>query len=330
MRRAEGSRSRSGGRRCSHDHRARHLEAPADLSAGPGGVRRAATAPGSSARTAAATSTSAGASPSSPSATATPPRSRRRRSSSTGSGTPRTSSARCPGAELARRLSDRFGGAGTQAFLCNSGAEAIEAAIKYACKATGKHGIVALEGSFHGRTVGALSATGQPAKRAAFESLLTPVTFVAARRRRRARGSRRPGHRTDPARGDPGRRRRAAAPARVHQGRSGARAAPLHRRDPDRGRPDRDVLRLRADRRAPGPRDARQGARQRPPDRLPARRGARDRRLRPGRPRLDLRRQPGLVRRRVRRRRRDRRGDCWPTCASRAPACARGWPPCPA
>ena len=83
-----------------------------------------------------------------------------------------------PGAELARRLSDRFGGAGTQAFLCNSGAEAIEAAIKYACKATGKHGIVALEGSFHGRTVGALSATGQPAKRAAFQSLLPPVTFV--------------------------------------------------------------------------------------------------------------------------------------------------------
>ncbi len=83
-----------------------------------------------------------------------------------------------PAAELARRLSDRFGGAGTQAFLCNSGTEAIEAAIKYACKATGKHGIVALEGSFHGRTVGALSATGQPAKRAAFESLLTPVTFV--------------------------------------------------------------------------------------------------------------------------------------------------------
>jgi acetylornithine/N-succinyldiaminopimelate aminotransferase len=81
-----------------------------------------------------------------------------------------------PAAELAARLSDRFGGA--QAFFCNSGTEAIEAAIKYARKATGKAGIVALEGSFHGRTLGALSATGQPAKRAAFGPLLPHVTFV--------------------------------------------------------------------------------------------------------------------------------------------------------
>src|SRR5437667_3532562 len=70
-----------------------------------------------------------------------------------------------PMAELAARLSARFGGA--QAFFCNSGAEAVEAAIKYARKATGKPGIVALENSFHGRTLGALSATGHPAKRAA-------------------------------------------------------------------------------------------------------------------------------------------------------------------
>lgn len=83
-----------------------------------------------------------------------------------------------PGAALADRLSERIGGAGAQAFLCNSGAEAIEAAVKYACKATGKPGIVALEGSFHGRTLGALAATGQPAKRAAFEALLPPVRFV--------------------------------------------------------------------------------------------------------------------------------------------------------
>jgi acetylornithine aminotransferase len=68
---------------------------------------------------------------------------------------------------LARRLSDRFGGA--QAFFCNSGAEAIEAALKYAQKATGKPGVIALEQSFHGRTAGSLSVTGQPAKRAAFE-----------------------------------------------------------------------------------------------------------------------------------------------------------------
>lgn len=82
-----------------------------------------------------------------------------------------------PAGELAARLSNRFGGA--QAFLCNSGTEAIEAAVKYARKATGRLGIVAVEGSFHGRTLGSLSVTGQPAKRAAFEPLLPGVTFVA-------------------------------------------------------------------------------------------------------------------------------------------------------
>ena len=81
-----------------------------------------------------------------------------------------------PMVALARRLSDRFGGA--QAFFCNSGAEAVEAALKYARKATGKAGIVALEHSFHGRTLGALSATGQPDKRVAFEPLLPAVRFA--------------------------------------------------------------------------------------------------------------------------------------------------------
>jgi acetylornithine/N-succinyldiaminopimelate aminotransferase len=81
-----------------------------------------------------------------------------------------------PMLELAQRLDERFGGA--QAFLCNSGAEAIEAALKYARKATGRSGVLALEGSFHGRTVGALAATGQPAKRAPFEPLLQGVRFA--------------------------------------------------------------------------------------------------------------------------------------------------------
>jgi acetylornithine/N-succinyldiaminopimelate aminotransferase len=71
-----------------------------------------------------------------------------------------------PAVLLAQKLSDRFGGA--QAFFCNSGAEANEAAIKYARKATGKHGVIALEQSFHGRTLGSLSVTGQPAKRGSF------------------------------------------------------------------------------------------------------------------------------------------------------------------
>jgi acetylornithine/N-succinyldiaminopimelate aminotransferase len=81
-----------------------------------------------------------------------------------------------PAEELAARLSERFGGA--RAFFCNSGAEAVEAAIKYARRATGKPGVVAVEGGFHGRTLGALSATGQPAKRAPFEPLVAGVRFV--------------------------------------------------------------------------------------------------------------------------------------------------------
>jgi predicted acetylornithine/succinylornithine family transaminase len=81
-----------------------------------------------------------------------------------------------PAEELAGLLSARFGGA--QAFFCNSGAEAIEAALKYARKATGKTGVVAVEGSFHGRTLGALSVTGQPAKREPFAPLVPGVRFV--------------------------------------------------------------------------------------------------------------------------------------------------------
>jgi acetylornithine/N-succinyldiaminopimelate aminotransferase len=81
-----------------------------------------------------------------------------------------------PMGELAAKLSDRFGGA--QAFFCNSGTESIEAALKWARKATGRTEVVALEGSFHGRTFGALSVTGQPAKRAAFEPLVPGARFA--------------------------------------------------------------------------------------------------------------------------------------------------------
>ncbi len=81
-----------------------------------------------------------------------------------------------PMVELAQRLSARAGAA--RAFFCNSGAEAVEAGLKYARKATGKPGVVALSGSFHGRTMGALSVTGQPGKREAFEPLLPHVQFA--------------------------------------------------------------------------------------------------------------------------------------------------------
>ena len=81
-----------------------------------------------------------------------------------------------PMVELAERLSARARGA--RAFFCNSGAEAVEAGLKYARKATGKPSVVALSGSFHGRTLGALSVTGQPGKREAFEPLLPHVQFA--------------------------------------------------------------------------------------------------------------------------------------------------------
>jgi acetylornithine/N-succinyldiaminopimelate aminotransferase len=81
-----------------------------------------------------------------------------------------------PMQELAVRLSERFDGA--LAFFCNSGAEAVEAGLKWARKTTGKPGVVALEGSFHGRTIGALAVTGQPEKRRDFEPLLAGVSFA--------------------------------------------------------------------------------------------------------------------------------------------------------
>jgi acetylornithine/N-succinyldiaminopimelate aminotransferase len=81
-----------------------------------------------------------------------------------------------PTIELSAKLSDRFGGA--QAFFCNSGAEANEAALKWARRATGRSEVVALEGSFHGRTFGALSVTGQPSKRNAFEPLVPGARFA--------------------------------------------------------------------------------------------------------------------------------------------------------
>ncbi len=81
-----------------------------------------------------------------------------------------------PGVELAERLLAPWGGDG-RVFFCNSGAEANETALKIA-RRTGRTEIIAAEGSFHGRTLGALSVTGQPAKRAPFEPLLPGVRFV--------------------------------------------------------------------------------------------------------------------------------------------------------
>jgi acetylornithine/N-succinyldiaminopimelate aminotransferase len=66
-----------------------------------------------------------------------------------------------------------------RAFFCNSGTEANEAALKFARLATKKTKLVALEESFHGRTLGALSLTGHEAYRTPFAPLVPGVTFVA-------------------------------------------------------------------------------------------------------------------------------------------------------
>lgn len=82
-----------------------------------------------------------------------------------------------PGIELARRLQELAGDQDARIFFCNSGAEANEAALKLS-RLTGKSRIVAADGSFHGRTMGALSMTGQPGKREPFKPLLKRVTHV--------------------------------------------------------------------------------------------------------------------------------------------------------
>jgi acetylornithine/N-succinyldiaminopimelate aminotransferase len=81
-----------------------------------------------------------------------------------------------PAVELAERLLALLGRDG-RVFFCNSGAEANEAALKLT-RRTGRTRIVAAEGSFHGRTTGALAVTGQPAKRSPFEPLLPGPAFV--------------------------------------------------------------------------------------------------------------------------------------------------------
>ena len=65
-----------------------------------------------------------------------------------------------------------------RAFLCNSGTEAIEAALKFARLSTGRPGIVAAMRGFHGRTMGALSTTWEPEYRTPFQPLIPGVRHV--------------------------------------------------------------------------------------------------------------------------------------------------------
>ncbi|HEX6339455.1 MAG TPA: acetylornithine transaminase [Umezawaea sp.] len=83
-----------------------------------------------------------------------------------------------PSLALAERLLELSGvdGAGRVLF-CNSGAEANETAFKIS-RRTGRTKVVATEGGFHGRTMGALALTGQPPKRAPFEPLVPGVVHI--------------------------------------------------------------------------------------------------------------------------------------------------------
>ncbi len=63
-------------------------------------------------------------------------------------------------------------------YLCNSGAEAVEAALKFARLLSGRQGVVATKRGFHGRTMGALSATWEPKYREPFQPLVPAFTHV--------------------------------------------------------------------------------------------------------------------------------------------------------
>lgn len=88
-----------------------------------------------------------------------------------------------PALDLAERLielvktDDKTDTADARVLFCNSGAEANETALKIA-RRTGRPNVIATEGAFHGRTMGALALTGQPAKQAPFEPMLPGVTHV--------------------------------------------------------------------------------------------------------------------------------------------------------
>lgn len=91
----------------------------------------------------------------------------------------------CPGifyndvrAKLLEKLVNLAPASLERAFLCNSGTEAVEGAIKFARHATGKHGIISAMRGYHGRTMGALSATHKKEYREPFQPLPAGFSFV--------------------------------------------------------------------------------------------------------------------------------------------------------
>ncbi|MCL6635702.1 MAG: aspartate aminotransferase family protein [Peptococcaceae bacterium] len=79
---------------------------------------------------------------------------------------------------LAKNLAAVAPGNLRRSFFCNSGAEAVEGALKLARAATGRHGLIYCEGSFHGKTLGALSVTGREKYQKAFQPLVPGCVSV--------------------------------------------------------------------------------------------------------------------------------------------------------
>ena len=164
-------------------------------------------------------------------------------------------------------------GASGQVFFCNSGAEANETALKLARKfgGRGRHVVVSALGSFHGRTLATLAATGQPAKHEPFQPMPDGFRNVAWNDIDGGSAAVDPDVAAvliEPIQGEGGvnpaeRRVPPAGRAAVRR----ARRAADPRRGADRVRPDRAVVRVRARRRVARRRDPGQGDRQRVPDR---------------------------------------------------------------
>ena len=158
-----------------------------------------------------------------------------------------------PSIRLAKRLADAS--LGGRVFFTNSGTEAIECALKLARRRRSGGDFVVLEGAFHGRTMGSLSATPQETKQAPFAPLVPGFKVVprgdaaaVAAVIDRAHGGR--ADRADPGRvGHPP--DRSGGPAGGTRGLRRSRRAARLRRDPVWDGPDRDAVGARAARRDP-------------------------------------------------------------------------------
>ncbi|MEZ5248519.1 MAG: aminotransferase class III-fold pyridoxal phosphate-dependent enzyme [Ilumatobacteraceae bacterium] len=230
--------------------------------------------------------------------------------------------------ELRDLLAEATGDQG-QVFFCNSGAEANEAALKLARKfgGSGRHVVISAYGSFHGRTLAALAATGQPAKHepffpmpdgfrrvaygdaAALEAALDPSVSAVI---------------IETVQGEGG-----VVPADASTcGRCGASATKRHaadrRRGADRLRPHGSVVRLRARRRPPGRRHDGEGDGQRLPRRRRLGTHRRRRGLRARRPRQHVQRDRDRHGRRVGGDPRDAPHRCAGTRGGEGRCCASG------